>query len=146
MLISSQWYTKSEQALRFSVWYAGLGLGQIVGGLLSYAFQQVKREGGLAGWRIMFVVLGVVTVVIGVVAGLWLPDTPMGARFLGEKEKVVLLRHVAVNQTGIQNRGFKLRQVLEVVLDGQMWLLTLLTILVCVVKFRMSSLLIHLAI
>ncbi|KAK5016536.1 hypothetical protein LTR39_002033 [Cryomyces antarcticus] len=30
MLISSQWYTKSEQAPRFSIWYAGLGLGQIL--------------------------------------------------------------------------------------------------------------------
>lgn len=130
MLISSQWYTKSEQAPRFSIWYAGLGFGQIIGGVLSYAFQQVKREGGLEGWRIMFVVLGVVTVMIGMVVGVWLPDTPMQARFLGEREKVVLLRHVAVNQTGVRNRGFKARQLLEVVLDVQLWLMTLLTILV----------------
>ncbi len=136
MLISSQWYTKSEQAPRFSIWYAGLGLGQIIGGVLSYAFQQVKRDGGLGGWRIMFVVLGVVTVVIGMVTGVWLPDTPMQARFLGEGEKVVLLRHVAVNRTGIRNRGFKARQVLEVVLDAQMWLMTLLTILVRVINLR----------
>ena len=130
MLISSQWYTKSEQAPRFSIWFAGLGLGQIIGGVLSYAFQQVKREGRLTGWRIMFVVLGVVTVVIGGITGVWLPDTPMQARFLGEGEKVVLLKHVAINRTGIHNRGFKARQVLEVILDVQMWLLTLLTILV----------------
>lgn len=32
LLISSQWYTKSEQAPRFSLWYCGLGIGQIVGG------------------------------------------------------------------------------------------------------------------
>lgn len=83
----------------------------------------------------MFVVLGLVTVIIGVVTGLWLPDTPMQAWFLGEREKVVLLKHVAVNQTGIRNRGFKARQVLEVGLDVQMWLLTLLTILVCFINF-----------
>lgn len=50
MLIASQWYTRSEQAPRFSIRYAGLGLGQIIGGVLSYAFQQVKREGDLEGW------------------------------------------------------------------------------------------------
>lgn len=143
MLISSQWYTKSEQAPRFSVWYAGLGLGQIIGGVLSYAFQQVKREVGFEGWRIMFVVLGVVTVVIGIVTGIWLPDTPMQARFLGEGEKVVLLKHVAVNRTGISNRGFKARQVLEIVLDMQMWLMTLLTILVRTIKSEIVSLLIY---
>lgn len=33
MLSSSRWYTKSDQAPRFSIWFAGLGLGQIIGGM-----------------------------------------------------------------------------------------------------------------
>ncbi|KAK6992794.1 major facilitator superfamily domain-containing protein [Favolaschia claudopus] len=41
LIISSQWYTKSEQAPRFSFWYLGLGVGQIVGGAVSYAFQHI---------------------------------------------------------------------------------------------------------
>ena len=129
MLISSQWYTKSEAAPRFSIWYAGLGLGQIIGGVLSYAFQHVKHP-TFSGWRIMFLVLGFVTVTIGFITIFLLPDTPMEAYFLTEAEKVVLLTHVAVNQTGISNKKFKPRQILEVVLDAQLWLMTLLTILV----------------
>ena len=129
MLISSQWYTKSEAAPRFSIWYAGLGLGQIIGGVLSYAFQQVQHP-SFSGWRIMFVVLGLVTVTVGFVTFFLLPDTPMKAQFLTEAEKVVLLKHVAVNQTGISNKKFKPRQLLEVLLDVQLWLMTLLTILV----------------
>ena len=142
MLISSQWYTKSEAAPRFSIWYAGLGVGQIIGGAVSYAFQQVQHP-SFSGWKIMFVVLGVVTVLIGFLTILILPDTPMKARFLSESEKVKLLRHVAINQTGIENKKFKPRQVLEVVLDVQMWLMTLLTILVsdrsCHLNSRYSS-------
>lgn len=129
MLISSQWYTKSEAAPRFSIWYAGLGLGQIIGGVLSYAFQQVQHP-TFSGWRIMFVVLGVVTVLIGFVTVFLLPDTPMKARFLTEPEKVTLLKHVAYNQTGISNKKFKLNQVLEIFMDPQIYLLTLVTILV----------------
>lgn len=129
MLISSQWYTKSEAAPRFSIWYAGLGLGQIIGGVVSYAFQQVNHA-SLSGWKIMFVVLGLVTVVIGFMTLLLLPDTPMKARFLSEQEKVKLLRYVAVNQTGIHNKQFKPRQLLEILLDLQIWLMLLLTILV----------------
>src|SRR3954454_2838383 len=54
LLISSQWYTKSEQAPRFSLWYCGLGFGQILGGAISYTFQHVaSSSGGLAGWCIM---------------------------------------------------------------------------------------------
>lgn len=33
MLISSQYYTKSEQAPRFTFWFLGLGVAQIIGGI-----------------------------------------------------------------------------------------------------------------
>lgn len=130
MLLSSQWYTKSEAAPRFSIWYAGLGLGQILGGVISYGFQGVQHP-SFTGWRVMFVVLGSITVVIGLITLLLLPDTPMTSRFLSEHEKVILLKHVAINQTGIQNKKFKPSQIVEVLVDPQLWLMTLLTILVC---------------
>ena len=136
ILISSQWYTKSEAAPRFSIWYSGLGLGQIIGGILSYAFQQVSPK-AYPGWKIMFIVLGLVTVTIGFVTFFFLPDTPMKARFLSEPEKVALLKHVAINQTGIQNKKYKFSQILDVLLDLQLWLMTLLTILVCFFNFQM---------
>ena len=129
MLISSQWYTKSEAAPRFSIWYAGLGVGQIIGGIVSYGFQQVKNP-SFQGWKIMFVVLGLVTILIGFVTFFFLPDTPMKASWLSEAEKVILLRHVAVNQTGVSQKRVKPRQILDVLLDIQLWLMVLLTILV----------------
>lgn len=131
MLISSQYYTKSEQAPRFSFWYCGLGVGQILGGAVSYGFQQVKNS-DFQGWRVMFVVLGAVTAVIGIVTALIIPDSPMTARFLSETEKTALLKHVSVNKTGIQNKHFKAKHLLEAVTDLQIWLLTLITILISI--------------
>lgn len=119
MLISSQWYTKSEQAPRFSIWYVGLGVGQIIGGIVSYAFQQVHHP-EFSGWRIMFVMLGVITVLIGFVTLFVLPDTLMQARFLSKSEKIALLKHVAINQTDIVNKKYKPAQLLAVVLDAQL--------------------------
>ena len=129
ILISSQWYTKSEAAPRFSIWYAGLGVGQIIGGIVSYAFQQVKNP-TFSGWKIMFIVLGLVTVIIGFITLFFLPDTPMKARFLSEPEKVMLLKHVSVNQTGIRNKNYKISQALEILMDPALYLLVLVTILV----------------
>ena len=97
---------------------------------MSYAFQQVKNP-SFSGWKIMFIVLGLVTVVIGFVTIFFLPDTPMKAGFLSESEKVVLLKHIAVNQTGIVNKRFKPTQVLEILRDIHLWLMVILTILVC---------------
>lgn len=130
LLISSQWYTKSEQAPRFSFWYCGLGLGQILGGAISYGFQHVAPRSGLAGWQIMFVVLGCLTVVIGLCTILWVPDTPMNATWLSDAEKVALLRHVSVNMTGIQNRKFRPKQIAEALTDPQLYLMVLAVLLV----------------
>ncbi|KAK1579298.1 major facilitator superfamily transporter [Colletotrichum navitas] len=132
MLISSQWYTKSEQAPRFSFWYLGLGLGQIIGGSISYAFQHVSPNTALAGWRIMFIVLGCLTVTIGICTILFVPDTPMKATWLSDTEKVALLKHVSVNQTGIESRKFRPGQILEALMDPQMYMLTLAVVLLSV--------------
>ncbi|KAK2768633.1 hypothetical protein FQN54_000489 [Arachnomyces sp. PD_36] len=128
MLISSQWYTKEEQAPRFSFWYLGLGLGQIIGGVVSFGFQHVENA-SIEGWRIMFIVLGIVTVIIGVATFVFLPDTPMKASFLTDDEKIALLKHVSVNQTGIQNSTFRAAEIKEAVLDIQLWLLVLMVTL-----------------
>jgi MFS family permease len=132
LLISSQWYTKSEQAPRFSFWYLGLGVGQIVGGAVSYGFQHMSPTAALAGWRTMFVVLGCVTVAIGLSTALFVPDTPMKAKWLSDNEKVALLKHVSVNQTGIEDRKFKPKQILEALMDPQLYLMVLAVILLSV--------------
>jgi predicted MFS family arabinose efflux permease len=131
LLISSQWYTKSEQAPRFSFWYCGLGIGQIIGGAVSYGFQHVTN-GSMAGWKIMFLSLGCVTIVIGISTFLFLPDTPMKAKWLSNNEKVALLKHVSVNQTGIENRKFKTYQIVEAFKDPQIYLIVLAVVLLSV--------------
>lgn len=132
MLISSQWYTKSEQAPRFSFWYLGLGLGQIIGGAVSYGFQHISAAAALSGWRVMFITLGCITVVVGVCTFFFLPDTPMEAKWLSNIEKLALLKHVSVNQTGVQSRKFRPKEILEALLDPQIWLLLLSVILLSV--------------
>ncbi|EGS17902.1 putative allantoate protein [Thermochaetoides thermophila DSM 1495] len=132
MLISSQWYTKSEQAPRFSFWYTGLGLGQIVGGLVSFGFQHMGPEAKLAGWRTMFLTLGVITVIVGICVIIFLPDTPMKAKWLSDQEKVALLKHVSVNQTGVENKKFRAKEIVEALMDPQIYLLLLSVILLSV--------------
>lgn len=133
MIISSQYYTKSEQAPRFSFWYLGLGFAQIIGGLVSFGFQHVGPGAPISGWRIMFIVLGIVTVLVGGLVFVFIPDTPMKASFMSEVEKVALLRHVSVNKTGIWNGKFEVGQIFEAICDVQVWLLTLMVILVSLI-------------
>ncbi|KAJ7056873.1 major facilitator superfamily domain-containing protein [Mycena amicta] len=127
MLITSMWYTKSEAIIRFAIWYCGLGTAQMLGGLISWGFQQVLHE-AISGWRIMFIVLGSATIVVGIWALISMPDSPMEVSWLTEAEKRIAIQRVAVNQTGIKNTHFKWQHLRELVLDPQIWLLTCLIV------------------
>lgn len=129
MLLTSQYFTADEQATRFAYWYTGMGNGQILGGLISYAFQWVPASASLAGWRIMFLVLGLVTLLVGVFVLLFVPDTPMDAKFLQNEEKVALLEHIKINQTGIDNRNFHAGQIIEGLLDPGCWCIFIILLL-----------------
>lgn len=129
MLLSSQYYTRSEQAPRFTFWYMGLGVAQILGGIISFAFQHIHHA-SLEGWRIMFLVLGLITAIVGTLTFFFIPDTPIKAKWLSEDEKVALLQHVSENQTGVWSTTLNPKQILDAICDVQLWLLTLTTILV----------------
>ncbi|KAH6643452.1 major facilitator superfamily domain-containing protein [Truncatella angustata] len=121
MLLSSQYFTYSEQAPRFAYWYMGMGNGQILGALISFGFQHMSPSAPLSSWKTMFLVLGLVTMMLGVIVLLFVPDSPMKARYLNNEEKVALLEHIKVNQTGIDSRHFHPRQLLEGLLDLGCW-------------------------
>jgi len=78
----------------------------------------------------MFLTLGLVTVTIGILTALFVPDTPMKARWLSDYEKVALLKHVSTNQTGIDNKKFRKVEIFEALMDPQLYLMLLSVILV----------------
>lgn len=53
----------------------------------------------------------------------------MQAWFLDNDEKVALLEHVKINQTGIEGKHFIFTQFIEALLDAQIWLLFIIMIL-----------------
>lgn len=130
VLLCGQYYTPSEQAFRFPFWYAGVGFGQIVGAFISWAFQHVSPTAPLSSWRIMYIVLGLVTIFFGVSVFLFIPATPMSARFLSDREKIILLEHVRQNQTGIKNKLFQPKQIVEALLSVPFWTINLIVLCV----------------
>jgi predicted MFS family arabinose efflux permease len=76
----------------------------------------------------MFLVVGLVTVTVGIMVMFVLPDNPMSSKFMTHDEKVFAIQRLRENQTGIENKHFKIGQVLECFKDPQTWLLSLITI------------------
>ena len=76
----------------------------------------------------MYLVLGCWTLLISTWTLLCLPNSPMSAKFLSVDEKVALLRHIAPNQTGVNNHKICPKQILSIFRDPQVGLLCSLVI------------------
>ncbi|KAI0017556.1 allantoate permease [Xylariomycetidae sp. FL0641] len=127
ILVTSMWYKKSEQPARVGFWYIGTGTGTIIGALTSYGFQHYSSH-HFTSWQIMFLVFGLITIAVGILVMIFLPDSPMAARQLSHAEKIWAIERVRANQTGIENKHFKPRQALECFRDPQTYLIALITI------------------
>ncbi|KAG0682033.1 hypothetical protein C6P40_001384 [Pichia californica] len=128
IIISSKWFTKPEQARRTFFWYAQTGIAQIVGSLMSFGFQHVHHT-KIASWQIMFIFMGAITVIVGILVFILLPDNPLECKFLSEDEKMEVVEHIKENQTGIEDRSYKFHQVKELLLEKETWVMFFIIIL-----------------
>ncbi|EGW33990.1 allantoate permease [Spathaspora passalidarum NRRL Y-27907] len=128
IIISGMYYSKPQQVARMGIWSVMAGTATIVGGLLSFAFQHVHTE-TFKSWQILFLVMGLITVVFGIFTLFYLPDNVHTAWFLNEDEKLHVLEVVRQNQTGTKTSKFKKHQIVELLFkDKFTWWYMLLTI------------------
>jgi hypothetical protein len=51
-------------------------------------------------WQSFFWICGAMTITYGLVVGIFLPDNPVKAKFINQREKAIAIDRVRVNQTG----------------------------------------------
>ena len=123
-LMTIMWYKRSEQPLRYAIWYSSTGLGTLVGTLLLYAMGLI--HGALASWRYQFILIGAITSVWGIVLAFTLPDNPVKARFLSERLKIVAIERLRYEQVGIENKTIKKDQIVETFRDPKTYIYMLM--------------------
>ncbi|KAF4121379.1 Allantoate permease [Geosmithia morbida] len=127
LLVMSMWYTRREQPIRTGLMYTGLSVcftGPIGWGI-----------GFLSGehrWRAMFWITGGVTIVWACVVGIFLPDSPVEAKFVTERQKAIVIDRLRADQTGVENKNFRGEQVVEALTDPKTWLMFLFNIFISI--------------
>jgi len=118
-LFTSQWYRKHEQGSRVGTWFSFNGFAQILGGLVAYGISKGTDAGqtSIGGWRIMFLWTGLATACFGVLLFVFMPDSPLKARWLTPRERILAIERIRVNQQGVGNRHFKWYQFKEAMKD-----------------------------
>ena len=146
-LVTSQWYRKREQGaypssglfrfpavriaderfgiagFRTGIWFSFNAFANVIGAFMAWGFAKHDAAGDLSipGWKILFIFLGGVTIVLGIAVLLFLPDSPKDARFLDEQDRVLVIERIRANQTGIGTKVHKWYQVREALLDPLTW-------------------------
>ncbi|KAG4418903.1 hypothetical protein IFR04_007939 [Cadophora malorum] len=111
-LMTGFWYTRREIPLRQCIWYSSLGWGGIVGSYISMGVSKLPEDLTPARWELIFFILGGATCLWAFVIYFALPDAPSNARFFSERERIIAVKRVAGNETGIKNKEFVLKQAI----------------------------------
>jgi hypothetical protein len=85
--------------------------------------------GAIAPWKIIFILLGGLAIIVGLCVLLWMPDSPVHAHRLSEEERIAALERVRDDQAGTQNEEIKRDQIVEALTDVRTWLVVLSTML-----------------
>lgn len=80
-------------------------MGIALGGLLGYGIGHIK--GALASWRYEFIIIGALCCIWGIVIGIYMPDSPITAKFLNDRERRIAVERLKGNQTGVANKHLK---------------------------------------
>jgi len=125
VFLLSCFYTKKQIALRSAILYSGSQLGNAFGGLLALAILSADGRHGIAGWRWLFIIEGVLTVGCALIFMTFIPNTPQSMKWLTPVERDRLVYRLEADRgtkdatdempTG---RAFKLA-----VTDPKVWLL-----------------------
>ncbi|TRM62229.1 major facilitator superfamily domain-containing protein [Schizophyllum amplum] len=85
-------YTKTEMGLRMAFWFGFAAVAGAFGGLIAYGVQRAVIP--FSTWRLLFIVEGIPTVLLGVVTFFLLPDRPESTSFLNERERAIAIERI----------------------------------------------------
>ncbi|KAJ6440112.1 allantoate permease [Purpureocillium lavendulum] len=135
--IVQMWYRRREQTVRNASWYSMLGVVNMLGSLLTYGLGHIQSS--LHPYQIIFLFCGCITVAFSVVMFIFMPDSPMEAKFLNQEDKLIAVERLRMNQMGIGSGVWKWDHVLEAVLDPKTWLWFLLMFVISIPSGGIST-------
>lgn len=86
MFMITQWFAQKDRATAIGYTYLAATLGIFFGGPMGGALMGMQDTLGLHGWQWMFLVEGALTILVGFVILVMLPDKPQTASWLSQEE------------------------------------------------------------
>ncbi|GAA6059485.1 hypothetical protein JCM10212_002228 [Sporobolomyces blumeae] len=100
VLYLSMFYRRRELQSRISIFFASASISGAFSGLLAAAILNLDGVGGQEGWRWIFYLEGLFTVLFGATLYWLLPGTPSQCRFLTNRQKDLIKLRLAADTPG----------------------------------------------
>lgn len=107
------------------MWFRHFVCCRFINSLQGISFYSGTR---LAPYKIIYILLGGLAILVGIAVLIWLPDSPVHANFLDKEERIAALERVRDDQGGTVNKKLKKDQVIEALLDIRTWVIVLSTV------------------
>ncbi|SCU89552.1 LAME_0E04214g1_1 [Lachancea meyersii CBS 8951] len=125
MMMCAMFYNKQEQPFRMCTFLSMNGVATMVGALLAYGLGH-STSAALRPWKLIFLVIGLINFVWGLIFLYLAPDSPSNARFLDHDEKLKVVQRVSTNKMGLKDTKLKPKQAVEALQDVGCWILALI--------------------
>ncbi|GME48186.1 MFS transporter [Neofusicoccum parvum] len=118
----SMWYKRHERVYRVALFFSAASLAGAFGGILAYGIGKMKGVGGLNGWRWIFIIEGLLTVVVSVFAYWFITNYPATAPFLTTKERTYVEARLTTDSDATAAETFNWAAVARCLKDPKCWL------------------------
>lgn len=121
----SLFYNRQQMTLRTAIFYSGSQIGNAVGPLIAIGVLNLDGKQGIAGWRWLFIIEGVITIFFSIVFAIILPHSLQTIRGFTELEHEFLQYNYAkdIGQQDHKDEASAWKGLKLAVSDPKTWLL-----------------------
>ncbi|KAH8886029.1 permease of the major facilitator superfamily [Thozetella sp. PMI_491] len=119
------YYKSNEFLKRYTVFFCASVLAGAFNGLLATLISKMDGIGGYAGWRWIFIIEGLITIVLSFCSIFWIVPFPEKSTMFSPEDKAVLLARIAEDGGQVSHDHFDLKSFAKNVLDWKIWICVL---------------------
>ncbi|KAK4668343.1 uncharacterized protein QC763_000870 [Podospora pseudopauciseta] len=123
----TMWYRRHECGLRMAIFFSAATAAGAFGGLLARGIVEMRGVGGLSGWQWIFILEGILTVIIAIVAYFVMQDYPSTAKFLTEEERAEVSARLKRDRSSLADE-FDMKYFWAALKDWKIWVHMFITI------------------
>ncbi|EXJ53955.1 hypothetical protein A1O7_09292 [Cladophialophora yegresii CBS 114405] len=121
----SMWYKRNERQFRVALFFSAASLAGAFGGILAFGIAKMRGVGGYNGWRWIFILEGLLTIVVSAASYFFIHNYPDTAKFLSDDEREYIQNRLKLDSDATQHEKLDWANVKKAFTDVKCWLYAL---------------------